>query len=218
VTTVHSPLIRLGRDGNMVFDQARGVSLLFAGYNDPVETWTYDGVDWLQLRPMHSPDIRVGSVMTYDSLRQRVLAIGGRGEGGGFLDDVWEFDGADWSALRPAASLGGLRASAAIFDPRRGEVVVFSGHNQLAVGADSLFKGLRALRSASPTSTAENCLLDRDGDGDGLVGCADPDCWSICTPTCPPKTSCDAPGPRCGDGVCQAPRENFLNCSDCSRL
>ena len=26
----------------------------------------------------------------------------------------------------------------------------------------------------------------RDGDGDGLVDCADPDCWWTCTPACPP--------------------------------
>jgi cysteine-rich repeat protein len=26
----------------------------------------------------------------------------------------------------------------------------------------------------------------RDGDGDGLVDCADPDCWWKCTPACPP--------------------------------
>jgi hypothetical protein len=27
-----------------------------------------------------------------------------------------------------------------------------------------------------------------DGDGDGLVDCADPDCWWRCTPACPPGT------------------------------
>ena len=29
-----------------------------------------------------------------------------------------------------------------------------------------------------------------DADGDGLVDCADPDCWWSCTPTCPPLSSC----------------------------
>jgi hypothetical protein len=29
-----------------------------------------------------------------------------------------------------------------------------------------------------------------DGDGDGLVDCADPDCWWKCTPACPPGVVC----------------------------
>ena len=48
---------------------------------------------------------------------------------------------------------------------------------------------------------AENCALGRDGDGDGLAGCADPDCDVQCA--------------ACGDGVCN-PLESCRLCpADC---
>jgi len=40
------------------------------------------------------------------------------------------------------------------------------------------------------TGGEETCDGVHDGDGDGLVGCADPDCWWSCTPACPPGVSC----------------------------
>jgi cysteine-rich repeat protein len=41
--------------------------------------------------------------------------------------------------------------------------------------------------SATPVET---CAAADDADGDGLAGCADPDCWWQCTPACLPYTSC----------------------------
>jgi hypothetical protein len=43
----------------------------------------------------------------------------------------------------------------------------------------------------------EACDTGFDGDGDGQIGCADPDCDALCAP--------------CGDGVCSA----FESCALC---
>jgi len=45
----------------------------------------------------------------------------------------------------------------------------------------------RQLVSALPDET---CASGDDADGDGAMGCADPDCWATCGPACPLATSC----------------------------
>jgi len=46
---------------------------------------------------------------------------------------------------------------------------------------------IRQLSSGLPDET---CAPGEDADGDGLAGCADPDCWETCWPACPVATSC----------------------------
>jgi hypothetical protein len=60
------------------------------------------------------------------------------------------------------------------------------------------------------------CTTGFDTDGNGVAGCADPGCWALCSPTCPPGTTCPADAPRCGDGTCSA-SETCRSCpSDCA--
>ncbi len=47
----------------MTYDAARGQVVLFGGYrsaHDFGDTWTWDGTDWTQLSPVHSPSARDG--------------------------------------------------------------------------------------------------------------------------------------------------------------
>jgi hypothetical protein len=64
---------------------------------------------------------------------------------------------------------------------------------------------------------AEGCRAGVDLDGDMKVGCADDDCWGICTPLCPrgsTSVSCTML-PRCGDSTCD-PVESCRTCpADC---
>lgn len=60
----------------------------------------------------------------------------------------------------------------------------------------------------------EACRDADDFDGDGLGGCADPDCWEHCQPRCPPGAPCTGEV-QCGDGVCD-PRESCRVCADCT--
>jgi hypothetical protein len=58
----------------------------------------------------------------------------------------------------------------------------------------------------------EVCRDAGDHDGDGLAGCADPDCWYRCAPLCSPGLACPASAPSCGDGRCD---QTFETCALC---
>jgi len=67
------------------------------------------------------------------------------------------------------------------------------------------------------SSDGDDCSQALDGDGDGLIGCADPDCWGYCTPECPPGAVCSPTAARCGDGACNPSLENGQLCpADCN--
>jgi len=67
-----------------------------------------------------------------------------------------------------------------------------------------------------PNSTVEACTSAQlDYDNDGLAGCADDDCWSVCTPLCPPGATCPGSAPRCGDGTCNPNEDCNLCPADC---
>jgi hypothetical protein len=65
----------------------------------------------------------------------------------------------------------------------------------------------------------DSCQDAIDFDGDGLAGCADPDCYYVCTPLCTPGpelATCSAASPSCGDNSCDALLENCRVCpGDC---
>jgi len=72
-------------------------------------------------------------------------------------------------------------SGAPAIDPRTGEL------HLLGVNGISRFMLHRRWESSTP---AESCSATDDLDTDGLTGCDDPDCWSTCTPACPPLTTC----------------------------
>jgi hypothetical protein len=134
-------------------------------------------------------------VLTYDRRRQRVVLFGGhsrfRAE-----SDLWEWDGVTWAPRTPSAAPPPRSGAAGVYDPIHGELIVVGG----TLGAGSSLDDLWAARFASVTSPADRCV-DVDTDGDGLAGCADPDCSARCA--------------YCGDGTCD-PVESYLICpGDC---
>src|SRR5262245_51651299 len=83
----------------MVYDSARGVTLLFGGrsqssgsYYGLDETWEWDGVNWMQRMPQTRPWGRYGHAMAYDSDRGVTVLFGGS-DFGSPLGDTWEWDG-----------------------------------------------------------------------------------------------------------------------------
>jgi hypothetical protein len=105
VVTTHAPLTRWNT--GLAFDPVRGKTVLFAGYADPVpggavnDTWEYDGSDWTQIFPAHSPSARADGVpMDWDPVNNYVFLHGGGGPSTG--DDTWTYDGTDWTELFPA--------------------------------------------------------------------------------------------------------------------
>jgi hypothetical protein len=174
------------------------------------DTWEWDGVTWTERTPPSGPTPRQQHELVYDPQRQRVVLLGGQ-NGANYVDDVWEWDGTSWAAVAPQQSAPARQFSAAVYEPIRRQLVRFGGQDL----AFALHDDTWALGYESPIPTERCVLAAVDGDGDGLAGCADPDCWARCSPQCPPGTACPASAPRCGDGTCDLVEDSFLCPSDC---
>jgi len=186
-------------DAAMTYDAARGRVVLFGGRGfDPLgDTWEWDGVHWIDRTPRsdRSPPPRFGHTLIYDPVGRRSVLFGGYGSVG--FGDTWAWDGAAWTEL-VAGSLPARRVFHAMtYDPVHGEAVVFGG----AAPDRARLGDTWLVRQADPAGPDEACHAGFDGDGDGKIGCADPDCESVCT--------------GCGDGVCTAVESCRLCPADC---
>ncbi|HXV63508.1 MAG TPA: kelch repeat-containing protein, partial [Vicinamibacteria bacterium] len=125
-----SPGARYGHE--LVFDEARGTTLLFGGFGPDGEpkgdTWGWNGKSW-QLLATAGPSPRRWPAVAYDSRRKIVVLFGGRdgvGRSGASLADTWLWNGAEWresDATGPRPS--GRDHHRAVYDRRRDRVVLF---------------------------------------------------------------------------------------------
>jgi cysteine-rich repeat protein len=206
-----------GMEGaRMVYDRARALFVLYGGMaaNADASTlgrvWTYDGVDWREVTPAVQPPPRRRAVFVYNPRRQRVLLFGGVLPNGQILDDTWEWDGSGWEQRHPVQSPTPRYDASAVYDAAHGHVLLFGGEGQLGALQDDVW----VYNFVSNNETPERCD-GADADGDGLIDCADPDCYGYCDPYCPPTQHCAPTRPHCGDGVC-APIEQRGHCPlDC---
>lgn len=180
----HPPV---ARDAAAAWDPSRRAVVWHGGSN--AETWTYDGT-WQRLEAAGPPP-RSGAAMVWNAPRKALMLFGGEIGMASPADDVWELDGAGWKFV-PVSGPGG-RSRHTLFP-------LFDGTGVGSFGGK--VTDLMTTLVARSTSIDETCGRI-DVDGDGAVGCDDPDCWPICTPGCPPGTTC-GPGPKCGDGTCDA--------------
>lgn len=122
-----------GDRGNpsMVFDELRGVTVLFGGSNSTQtfeDTWEFDGVTWTQVATT-GPGYRSTPGIAFDSVRGVTVLFGGV-DVNGYYNDTWEWDGVAWTQV--ATSGPPSRTSAAMaFDPVRGVCVLFGGKRHL---------------------------------------------------------------------------------------
>ncbi len=195
----------------MAYDPIRETVLLFGGRERGTvfsDTWEWDGDQWTKLEPPAVPTGRFGHGLAWDPTRQRMLVLGGSADPALFADpatrDVWEWNGTTWTAVPIALSIGSARVLAS---PGFESGTVLIG-NQTG-------QGTTTLRIAYGAETPYETCTSTDHDRDGLVGCADPDCWARCTPLCMPGTTCDAAAARCGDAVCSAIESCRVCPSDC---
>ncbi len=120
------PPARVSHD--MAFDEARGVVVMFGGYNNdgPMQdTWEWDGENWTLFCPACSPPAREGHQMFYDPERGRVVVYGGYDHYSVFFHDAWEWDGQDWSEITFKGPAPEASAHSAAYDPAQERVVVF---------------------------------------------------------------------------------------------
>ena len=125
----------------MAYDSERRVSVLFGGMTSEAvgpaltnDTWEFDGTNWTERFPAHSPSPRSQSQMVYDANRQRTVLYGGQDYVSGspvYLPETWEWDGNDWqqitSAHTPDFKGQAGYSYGACFDTRRRETLVFGG-------------------------------------------------------------------------------------------
>jgi len=116
----------------MAYDETRGYVLLFGGVSgDPPlnyrgDTWIWNGTDWKQLLPKHSPSPRSGHRLAYDAARQRIVLIGGATTLP--KPDTWEWDGSDWKQLQLPVDPPARANFAMAYDRARGATLVFGGN------------------------------------------------------------------------------------------
>ena len=206
------------RNGHaLAYDAARGRVVLFGGcatgglyLND---TWEWDGTTWTALSPSTVPPGRCNHALAYNAERGRVTLFGGGGSNNVIHAGTWEWDGTNWTLLTPTTPMPIRTGHAMTYDSIRRAVVLFGGFGSMLTAYDT---SLYRVGLTSP-STFESCAdATTDADADGLSGCADPDCWGRCDPTCPPLVSCAPARQRCGDGLCNASLEDAALCpADC---
>ncbi len=194
----------------VVFDQRRGRAVLVSLSG----TWEWDnnaGSWTLKATAAAGPPARVNAALAYDPVRAKVVVFGGSSNQI-VRRDLWEWDGSAWQRHLLATTPPSLDETGMAYDAVNARFVLFGGST-----GEREVNDIWALEYRSADSPAEICLsADLDTDGDGLAGCADPDCWGVCTPMCPPYVSCDKTAPRCGDGECNLSLETALLCpTDC---
>jgi hypothetical protein len=154
----------------MAFDAARGVTVLFGGYdgsNSNGETWEWNGAAWSQ-RLVSGPSPRANHAMAYDSRRGVTILSGGEsiGVNGSFpiySNETWEWNGTVWTQRM----IGGP-------SPRAAHAMAYDASRAVSV----LFGGVFQSRGGGPVFNDETWWLGAnacpaDLNGDGLVDDAD---------------------------------------------
>jgi hypothetical protein len=127
----------------MAADPANGTVVLFGGLAEgncdvstcSNQTWTWDGTQWTQQTPKHSPPPRNGAAMAYDPATRTVVLFGGWNYDASvfppnvaYLGDTWTWNGKDWTEQRPARSPG-ERLTALVTDPATQSVLLEGGQH-----------------------------------------------------------------------------------------
>ncbi len=117
----------------MAYDTDRKRIVMFGGVRSTLagaimlaDTWEWDGLQWISVTTPVAPSPRVGSGMTYDPVRRRVVLFGGVFPGQYPLGDTWEYDGSTWTQLSPALAPG-AREPSLTWDSAREVAVLFGG-------------------------------------------------------------------------------------------
>jgi hypothetical protein len=192
----HDPL----RNRVVMFGGVAGSSFL-------TDTWEWNGTSWTQTQS--GPPGRKGSALYFNPDLGQMNLYGNSTQT--TREDLWEYGSTGWTQrsidLPPTQNYRGATA----YDAARHEALLFGGR--------SFTNQTRRIRYRTNT-TSEACTFSTmDYDLDGAAGCADPDCWSVCTPMCPPGSpaSCATTvSPRCGNGTCDPLEDCDICPSDCT--
>ncbi len=197
----------------MAYDPIRQRTIVFGGKDDfrtPLDDiWEWDGGGWIPF-DQRGPSARFGHTVFYNP-DARQISVYGNASNAANVEDLWDWDGDKWTQRAVDAASAPLPhyKQAVAYDSARHQIFTFGGRDQSFQTASQL--ALLQYRAAATTEACTYATLDYDKDG--KAGCTDDECWSVCTPLCPPgsPTSCATTTPRCGDGQCSA----FEDCNIC---
>ena len=210
--TATGPSARFGAAGG--YDPIHQQVVMFGGGDemsgtmtvDMGDTWIWNGSSWTPATPAVVPPKRHRAGMAWDAARKRLVLVGGTTGIVVSHADSWEWDGQAWQLIPANGSFASYEP--AVFEaPEGAGVYAFDA----ALASSSSLAPTLAWRLQWNAPTRYDRCDQSDGDSDGKIGCADPDCWSVCTPSCPPGTSCPAGAATCGDGTCSS----LESCESC---
>ena len=118
----------------MVFDEARGLTVLFGGESNGgflADTWEWDAA-WIERQPTTVPPIRRGNALAYDAEHAETVLFGGTGND--LLADTWVWNGIDWVDKTPVGSPPARFYHSMTYDRARHKVVLFGGIGDLQSG------------------------------------------------------------------------------------
>jgi len=192
----------------LAYDPIRERVVWFGGQDSSAlafnDTWLLEPTGWVvQEPPFARPAPRSSASLTWDASRRRLVLYGGINDDMPMaFRDAWEWDGVRWFTV-PVPQVTGVGGPT---------LTAFDGGGILFLGPSPPVR--LVWRGAD---SAETCALPFDVDGDSLIGCADADCWFVCTPFCPPGTQCNsAQPPYCGDQQCASSESGFTCPDDCT--
>jgi hypothetical protein len=113
-----------------VYDSARGVCVLYGGWNhyQPTDTWTWNGLVWHRRAPQPGGSPPPMSVaMAFDAARSRTVLFGGMYPYTQTSNETWEYDGTAWTRLQPSIAPPARWGATMTYDPVRGRIVLFGG-------------------------------------------------------------------------------------------
>jgi hypothetical protein len=138
IQPAHIPPART--EASLVYDTQRSVAVLFGGtpswtqtqgWATINDTWEWNGSDWTQHHPSHTPSPRYAAMMAFDETRGVSVLFGGIGQDQNsqstIYGDTWEWNGQDWIEVFPSISPSARQGASMYFDPLRGTVVVYGG-------------------------------------------------------------------------------------------
>lgn len=127
-TPATCPSVRSG--AAMTYDPADGDVVLFGGYSQHVDTWSFVGGTWSPVTP-NAPSARWSASMAYDPADREVVLFGG--DDGSLLQDTWAFRGGSWTPVITSGECTATGCPAArsgsnmTYDAADGYLVLFGG-------------------------------------------------------------------------------------------
>ncbi len=138
-----------------VYDEARGVSLLFGGNGAKGllgDTWSWDGTAWKLLEPALSPAPRESGAAAYDSVSERVLLFGGDFADAREAGDFWAWNGMEWARIAQTTTPFNRRGASLAWDVERRRGVLLGGAAEGGASDAWTF-----VLSGSPCQSTEQC-------------------------------------------------------------